>query len=310
MNYLINANSYHIINEEVKKIVKDNNYFTFNMNLSSISDLLEEASYYSLDSMDKIIVASNADFFGSKKINEKEMEQLSNYLSSPIKSTTIIFTTLNGIDLRKKVTKEIKNTNGLISYDKLDKRSISSYLNNYLKKNNYACDYNTLNYIIDNSYDNLDIMYNELDKIMLYYSKPCTFNFQDIKKIVGKELDNNNFHFVSAVVEKKLPEALKLLKDLKVYKVELLSLIILLAREYRLMYYVKNLYNKLGTSGLMKKYNLFDWQIKKLYTNALKYTNQELLENIWDLAKLDINIKKGLWDKEVALYTFLLKACI
>lgn len=310
MNYLINANSYHIINEEVKKIVKDNNYFTFNMNLSSISDLLEEASYYSLDSMDKIIVASNADFFGSKKINEKEMEQLSNYLSSPIKNTIIIFTTLNGIDLRKKITKEIKNTNGLISYDKLDKRSISSYLNNYLKKNNYACDYNTLNYIIDNSYDNLDIMYNELDKIMLYYSKPCTFNFHDIKKIVGKELDNNNFHFVSAVVEKKLPEALKLLKDLKVYKVELLSLIILLAREYRLMYYVKNLYNKLGTSGLMKKYNLFDWQIKKLYTNALKYTNQELLENVWDLAKLDINIKKGLWDKEVALYTFLLKACI
>ena len=310
MNYLISANSYHIINEEIKKIVENNNYITFNMNLSSVSDLLEEASYYSLDGMNKIIVANNADFFGSKKINEKEMEKLSNYLSNPVKSTMIIFTTLNGFDLRKKITKEIKNMNGLISYDKLDKRSISNYLNEYLKKNNYSCDYKTLNYIIDNSYDNLDIMYNEIDKIMLYYTKPCSFILQDVKKIVGKELDSNNFHFISAVVEKKLSEALRLLKDLKVYKVEILSLIILLAREYRLMYYVKNLYNKMGTSGLMKKYNLFDWQINKLYTNSLKYTNQELLENICDLAKLDINVKKGLWDKEVSLYTFLLKACI
>ncbi len=310
MNYLISANSYHIINDEIKKIVKNNNYITFNMNLSSVSDLLEEASYYSLDGMNKIIVASNADFFGSKKINEKEMEKLSNYLSNPVKSTMIIFTTLNGFDLRKKISKEIKNMNGLISYDKLDKRSISNYLNEYLKKNNYSCDYKTLNYIIDNSYDNLDIMYNEIDKIMLYYTKPCSFILQDVKKIVGKELDSNNFHFISAVVEKKLSEALRLLKDLKVYKVEILSLIILLAREYRLMYYVKNLYNKMGTNGLMKKYNLFDWQINKLYTNSLKYTNQELLENICDLAKLDINVKKGLWDKEVSLYTFLLKACI
>ena len=310
MNYLISANSYHIINDEIKKIVENNNYITFNMNLSSVSDLLEEASYYSLDGMNKIIVASNADFFGSKKINEKEMEKLSNYLSNPVKSTMIIFTTLNGFDLRKKITKEIKNMNGLISYDKLDKRSISNYLNEYLKKNNYSCDYKILNYIIDNSYDNLDIMYNEIDKIMLYYTKPCSFILQDVKKIVGKELDSNNFHFISAVVEKKLSEALRLLKDLKVYKVEILSLIILLAREYRLMYYVKNLYNKMGTSGLMKKYNLFDWQINKLYTNSLKYTNQELLENICDLAKLDINVKKGLWDKEVSLYTFLLKACI
>ncbi|MBD8922831.1 DNA polymerase III subunit delta, partial [bacterium] len=211
MNYLISANSYHIINDEIKKIVENNNYITFNMNLSSVSDLLEEASYYSLDGMNKIIVANNADFFGSKKINEKEMEKLSNYLSNPVKSTMIIFTTLNGFDLRKKITKEIKNMNGLISYDKLDKRSISNYLNEYLKKNNYSCDYKTLNYIIDNSYDNLDIMYNEIDKIMLYYTKPCSFILQDVKKIVGKELDSNNFHFISAVVEKKLSEALRLL---------------------------------------------------------------------------------------------------
>ena len=30
-------------------------------------------------------------------------------------------------------------------------------------------DYKTVNYIMDNSFKNLDIMFNELDKVMLYY---------------------------------------------------------------------------------------------------------------------------------------------
>ena len=51
-------------------------------------------------------------------------------------------------------------------------------------------------------------MFNELDKIMLYYNFPCRIKYQDVVAIVGTELDNNNFHFVSAVVEKKLDEAL------------------------------------------------------------------------------------------------------
>ncbi len=309
MNYLISANSYRLIKEEIKKIVKNKNYLVFNMNINTISDLLEEASYYSLDSSDKVIVASNADFFGTKKLEDKDQAALEKYLNNPIKSTTIIFTTLNGIDQRKKICKEFKLNNALVSIDKLDRKGIMALLNKYLDNHSFKADYNSLNYIIENSNDNLDIMYNELDKIMLYYSNYTNIKFSDVKKIVGEKLDNNNFHFVSAVVDKKLDEAIKLFNDLKVYKIEPLSLLILLAREYRLMYFVKNLYKDVGVSGLTKRYNLMEWQVNKLYNNALNYTQQELLDNLYLLAKTDISIKKGLWDKEIAIYNFLLNVC-
>ena len=309
MNYLISAESYRIINEEIKKIVKDSNYILFNANRCSIKEIIEEASYFSLDNSKKWIVVSNADFFGAGKISESDNELLSKYLEIVNETTNIIFTTLNGIDLRKKIVKSIKNKGVIVNIPKMDKRNINSTLTSYLKNYDYSIDYKTLNYIMDNSYNNLDIMFNELDKIMIYYGFPCTIKYNDVLNIVGEEKTNNNFAFVNAVIEKNLKLSLKILKSLKIYKVEPTVLVVLLAREYRLMYYVKNLYNKMGMGDIMSYLSLADWQINKLYTNSSKYSNKELLDNLVKLCTIDLNIKKGIYDKDISLYGFLMDAC-
>lgn len=309
MNYLISAESYRIIDEEIKKIVKDSDYILFNANRCSIKEIIEEASYFSLDNSKKWIVVSNADFFGAGKISESDNELLSKYLEIVNETTNIIFTTLNGIDLRKKIVKSIKNKGVIVNIPKMDKRNINSTLTSYLKNYDYSIDYKTLNYIMDNSYNNLDIMFNELDKIMIYYGFPCTIKYNDVLNIVGEEKTNNNFAFVNAVIEKNLKLSLKILKSLKIYKVEPTVLVALLAREYRLMYYVKNLYNKMGMGDIMSYLSLADWQINKLYTNSSKYSNKELLDNLVKLCTIDLNIKKGIYDKDISLYGFLMDAC-
>lgn len=309
MNYLISAESYRIIDEEIKKIVKDSNYILFNANRCTVKEIIEEASYFSLDNSKKWIVVSNADFFGAGKISESDNELLSKYLEIVNETTNIIFTTLNGIDLRKKIVKSIKNKGVIVNISKMDKRNINSTLTSYLKNYDYSIDYKTLNYIMDNSYNNLDIMFNELDKIMIYYGFPCTIKYNDVLNIVGEEKTNNNFAFVNAVIEKNLKLSLKILKSLKIYKVEPTVLVVLLAREYRLMYYVKNLYNKMGMGDIMSYLSLADWQINKLYTNSSKYSNKELLDNLVKLCTIDLNIKKGIYDKDISLYGFLMDAC-
>ena len=309
MNYLISAESFRIIDDEIKKIVKDSNYILFNANRCTVKEIIEEASYFSLDNSKKWIVVSNADFFGAGKISESDNELLSKYLEIVNETTNIIFTTLNGIDLRKKIVKSIKNKGVIVNIPKMDKRNINSTLTNYLKNYDYSIDYKTLNYIMDNSYNNLDIMFNELDKIMIYYGFPCTIKYNDVLNIVGEEKTNNNFAFVNAVIEKNLKLSLKILKSLKIYKVEPTVLVALLAREYRLMYYVKNLYNKMSMSDIMSYLSLADWQINKLYTNSSKYSNKELLDNLVKLCTIDLNIKKGIYDKDISLYGFLMDAC-
>lgn len=307
--YLVSAEAYHLINKEVKKIVHDNNCTIFNMNKSSVSELLDEASYFSLDTEKKYIIASNADFFGSAKISDEDATSIENYINNPNPSTILIFTTLNGIDSRKKIVKQIKTNDGLIVIPKMDKKSINQLLSKYLNDNNFRVDYNTINYIIDNSYGSIDIMLNELDKIMLFYNKPCTLKYEDVVAIVGEEKDSNNFHFINAVIEKKLGLALKIFKSLKIYKVEPTGLIVLLAREYRLMYYVKKLYKEKSMNEICSYLGLADWQVNKLYNNSLNYNERELLNYLEMLCDMDYNIKSGIWDKDTALYGFLMEAC-
>ena len=309
--YLISNESYRLINKEIKKITKDNKYETFNLNKSSIKEVLEEASYFSLDDNKKYLVVTNADIFGSDKLDDSITDSLIKYFNNPNENTVIIFTTQKPIDSRKKIVKELKSKYKVITTPKMDKKTINSLLTNYVKENDFTIDWETVNYIINNSYNNLDIMFNEIDKIMLYYNFPCRIKYQDVVSIVGTELDNNNFHFVEAVVSKKLDVALKTLNSLKVYKVDATVLTILLAREYRLMYYVKKMYqNKSSLSDICEYLNLADWQVNKLYNNGVHYSENELLKNLIDLCNIDMNIKKGLWDKDTALYGFLLDACV
>ena len=309
--YLISNESYRLINKEIKKITKDNKYETFNLNKSSIKEVLEEASYFSLDDNKKYLVVTNADIFGSDKLDDSITDSLIKYFNNPNENTVIIFTTQKPIDSRKKIVKELKSKYKVITTPKMDKKTINSLLTNYVKENDFTIDWETVNYIINNSYNNLDIMFNEIDKIMLYYNFPCRIKYQDVVSIVGTELDNNNFHFVEAVVSKKLDVALKTLNSLKVYKVDATVLTILLAREYHLMYYVKKMYqNKSSLSDICEYLNLADWQVNKLYNNGVHYSENELLKNLVDLCNIDMNIKKGLWDKDTALYGFLLDACV
>ena len=309
--YLISNESFRLINEEIKKIVKGNNYETFNLNKCSIKEVIEEASYFSLDSNVKYLVVSNANIFGSDKVDDVTTDLVLKYMANPNPNTVLIFTTQKTIDTRKKIVKELKNKYKVINTPKMDRKSLSSFLIDYIRQNDFDIDYQTINYVINNSYNDLDIMLNELDKVMLYYNFPCRIKYDDVIKIVGEELDSNNFHFVNAVIEKNLANALKILKSLKVYKVDATVLATLLAREYRLMFYIKKLYQeKVNISEICSNLSLADWQVNKLYNNGLHYSEKELLRNLVDLCNIDMNIKKGIWDKDIALYGFLLDACV
>ncbi len=308
--YLISNESFRLIDKEITKIVKDNPYENFNLNKSSIKEVLEEASYFSLDNNPKFLVVSNADIFGSDKIDDSITDSLINYFNNPNPNTVIIFTTQKPIDSRKKIVKELKSKYKIINTPKMDRKQISSIITNYVKENDFDIDYQSCNYLINNCYNSLDIMLNELDKIMLYYNFPCRIKYTDVIAITGVELDSNNFHFVNAVIDKKLDEALKMLNSLKIYKVDSTILATLLAREYRLMYYVKKMYqDRIDMNEICQNLNLADWQVNKLYNNGLHYSEKELLKNLVDLCNIDMNIKKGIWDKDIALYGFLLDAC-
>ena len=216
-NYLISSESYRLIEKEIKNIVKNNVYFTMNLNKVTLEDIIKEANYFSFDNNKKYIVVSNANIFGTAKITDKDNDLLVSYLNKPNPNTIIIFTTLNGIDLRKKITKLIKEKYTLINILPFNYQEKDDAITSYVKEYGFTIDANAKQYILNNT-SSLDMIYNELDKIFLYYNNKTNIKLNDVKNIVGSLIDNNNFHFVNAVIVKNLMESLRLYKNLKVYK--------------------------------------------------------------------------------------------
>lgn len=307
MIYLIASESNQLINEELKKNNKDyDNVLFIDYNNSSIDEVLAEASYYSMFNDKKMVIVKNANFFASDKISEDNSNKLLNYFKEPNELTTLVFTTNGKVDMRKKITKEIKTNYNFIVIDNLKPRDLSLKVKSIFNEDGYIIDDESINYIISNNANNYDLVYNELNKIMIYYQKPCKVKYDDIVNIVARSLDTNNFKFVDAIVAKNISEAFKLYEDIKLMKIEPLSLIGLLAREYRLMLFVKILKQAhYSNYEICDELKLQDWQLEKFIRNSMKYKIDELENRMIDLANLDLNIKSGHIDKWVGLAKFI-----
>ena len=306
--YLIESSSRILLEQEIQKITANSsNIITYNAEENNIEDILNEASYVSMFETMKYLIVKNANFFGPTKLKEEEEEKLKAYLEQPYPLTTIIFVTYENVDLRKKMTKLLKEK---YLYKKIVSRKgleLYNLVANLLIEKKIIAEKDSINYIINACLNNYDLIYNEVEKIALYYGKPTKIKLETVKEIVSKTITDNNFKFVDAVMEKDIKKAFKLLEELMTLKVEPLSLINLIAREYRNMLETKSMLSQKYTiKDIEKELHLQEWQLEKTKKNAFQYHEDDLKDYLINLEKLDYQIKSGKIDKLVGLKLFLI----
>ena len=307
MNYIIISNSYHIISEEINKIINNKTEIEYiDFQNSSIEEIIEEANYTSLFNDEKIIVVKNADFLGSKCAIKTD--KLEKYLENPNPLTTLILTYYDKPDERKKIIKLIKEKSNYNYIKPLTYKEITERIINDFKQNKYKISYDDANYITNKCLNNYDLVKMELEKIYLYYNKPTEVKRSDLENIISKYMDDNNFKFVDAVIRNDYKLAIKMLDDFKIQKVEPIALLSLLAREYRLMLFSKDLYKKgYSNKKIGEELGLQEWQVDKAIKNSYNYSLKGLEDKLIQLTELDFNVKTGKMDKYLGLELFILK---
>ena len=309
--YVINGESYFLINEEISKIIKDSkNITTFDLNINTLEDVIIEAGYYSIFDEDKYIIVKNANFFGNGKLNDNDTNLLVNYLDNPQDNTIIIFICNEKLDLRKKITKLVKDKYKLIVINNLKGYEIENRLKTYFTKNKMTINEESIKYIISNNLNNYDLIMMEVEKLILYYNKPSNISYNDVLKISARNINTNNFLLVDAIVNNDLEKSLELYNDLKIMKVEPTVLISLIARDFRIMYNIKTMLNdNINEYTIMNELGLMDWQLNKYLQKVFPYKLEELKNILIGLADLDLNIKKGKIDRFIGLELFILNMC-
>ena len=292
------------------------NVITFNLNENTLDDVLTEASYFSMFDERKCIIAKNANFFASTKgtetkKNKEQIDKLLKYLENENKNTRIIFTLLGSADTKKSIYKKFEENNTLYTFKKMTKTDMKNELLKIVNEKGYKIDDKSLWYIINNSLNNFDLSYNELNKIMLYYGKKSNILYEDVIKLTSKSLENNNFKLVDSIMSRNLEEALKCLDEMKVFKVEPSAIISLLGREFKLML-SSTLYeeNKYSYQSILKELHLAEWQFQKVINNKRNFTKKEMEQELIKISDLDYKLKSGLIDKDIVLITYILDLCL
>ena len=313
--YLISSSSIRLMEDEVNKIVGNNAYETFDLNSVTLDEVIEEAAYFSLFDDSKYMVVKNASVFGASnrggedKVSKKDSKLLK-YLEDPNPTTVLIFTINGKTDGKKKIVKTIKDKYNYIEIPDLKVWEIYDKFSTSLKKEGYKIDKDTLYYIINNSLNNYDLVYNEILKIKLYYGDKKDIKYEDVKHIVSHVLEDNDFKFVDAVMAKKMEDAFKLLDDLYLQMVDPLRLMSKINSNVRNTLLTKKLVNTHSKQDIMNLLGLsMPFMFDKIVNIMNYYTEEELEKDLVLICDLNYKIKIGKISDKLALQLVIMQVC-
>ena len=310
--YFVASDSYYKVKSKVNEILGNvSNVIKYDLRKDSIKDVIEEANYFSLTGEQKYLVVRCDSLLKSSKKEDSVKEDngdiklLEKYLNDPNEMCTIIFTSLVMPDKRKKIYKLFLEKGEAFLFEPLNKKDLVYECMNLLKNKKYNIDYETANYIVENSYTNYDIMLNELDKIYTLL-KPQTITINLIKDIISIATINNTFSFIDAIIKRDLEKAYYTSQSFAKLKIDPTVVLIMLAKEFQVLLLIKS---GISLGDIQKMLHKEDWQMRNYDNNARLYTENEIKKIIIQLNDYDYKLKSGNVDKNLILNLISLELC-
>lgn len=137
------------------------------------------------------------------------LDELSYYLQRPLLSTILVFCHKHGtLDRRKKVAAEIEKIGILFESKKIKESQLPSFITNYLKRKGADVEPKAASMLSDFVGTDLSRLTGELDKLILTLASGATrITPEQVERHIGISKDFNNFELRSALVEKDILKA-------------------------------------------------------------------------------------------------------
>ena len=306
MVYLLYGTKDFEIEEEIKKLSKgidEMNISKYDLNNDMLSLALEDAKTMSLFGDKKLVIVDNANMFTGS--TSKDSELIEEYLNHINENTTLVLIVHNDkLDTRKKITKLIKKVGKVQEFnDELDTTSLVRRL-----FKDYNIDYKPIQLFIDRVGNNPLIIQSEINKIKIYKDNDKNITEEDILNLTAKLIEIDIFKLIDYIVRKNKEKALELYYEMLKMNEEPIKIVVILANQFRIMYQSKELLKKgYSEKDIANTLKIHPYRVKLAIQNSRNYTSDILLKNLNALADIDIGIKTGTINKDLALELFILK---
>ena len=301
--YLIYGNDLGITNryiDDIKKKLGIKEEIRYNLDDFFLKDIIDDLSMVGMFEKNKLIICDNFNF----QIDDKELlSYLDNYNRD---NYLILVVNSDKVDSRKKLYKKLSSIGEIINVSD-NKNYIKSYLKTYIQDNGYKIDSTTLDYFISRVGNNIDNATNEIDKMFLYKGSDKIINRNDVNDITIDNIEEEIYLLSESVIVGDTDRALSLYHKFINNGYDELSIITLLANQFRFLLQVKTLYDKgLDYNSIAKEIDAHPYRVQKTIPKIYSYTKEELTSYLSYLFDLDSGIKTGKLDKNLGLELFII----
>ena len=309
MNYLLYGTERFLIDKEIKNIINNNkiediNISKYDLDIDTVESIIEDANTISLFSSNKLIIVDNANIF-SRVQNKKSdnIDILEKYLKNKSDTILIFINNNEKIDSVKKIVKLIKDKGIIKEFNQ--EKNISNIIKSMF--DDYQVSNDAINLLVSKVGNSLECIYQEVEKLKLYKIDDKIISSKDVEDLTIENIDIDIFKFIDDIINKNKKNAINIYKELLKVNEEPIKILALLSSKFRLMYQASMLAKKGYTEDSISEIlKVHKYPVHLAIIAGYKYNPKVLLNYLNDLADLDIGIKTGEKDKELALELFIL----
>ena len=243
----------------------------------------------SLFSSGSLVLVEEPDFL-IRKVDDKKLESIYNYVHNPVYETDLVFYTYqNNFSNRLKSFKTISENAELITLNSYDYKNFNTYVRTRLNEEGLKLNNDSINLLANICKRSATLFNSNLEVLKLY---PEQINVQVINKLCSASDDNDSFELINALTIRDISKAIATERKLLSENDSALSVIGLLASQlrylYQIAYYVSAGKKK---SEIMDICNINEYRYSKAIQTINVLDKKQIIKLLSQLSDLDIRCK-------------------
>ena len=321
MIYLITGKQNIRLKSQMKNIVKKSlgeidaiNFVKHDASLTLVQEIVDDANYLPLGYDHKAVVVDNPYFLlkekGRNKIeSEQNYQELIDYINHPDDSCDLIFlvnTSESDVDKKNDVYQAIEKNGQIIAINEPKENQWREVVAHYFKEKwpSIKIDNDAIQELARRTEGDYASLFNNGSKLALYTDH---IHYEDVTLMVTRPLEENAFLLFNYLIDGKNIEAVALYRDLKSSNVEPVTLISMVANQFRLLNRVSYLSKKhYEPDAIATELAINPIRAKILRKNSMVISQKRINQTLEDLYQLDLQIKSGLVDRFYSFELFLI----
>lgn len=252
-----------------------------------IREIISLANTMPFFSESRLIIIENSGFF------KRDSSELADYLPDMPETTHIIFRE-DEIDKRNRLFKKVKELGYFAEMKRQSEAELERWILTILKKEGINLTRSTMDYFLETVGTDMNVIRNELDKLISYLGDKKVLEPADIDRICSRQISGQIFEMIDAMSSKNRKKAFRLYYDLISLKEPPMRILFLISRQYLQLYQIREMQQK-GLSGqaLASAAGLSSYAVRKVAQRASHFSKEELKHCIEECALMYEQIKTG-----------------